>query len=193
MALNTAQRMEALINRVVRVLQEQQSGVEYEISIEELVGMLAQKANVLAGSTGVHFETKVLFNRMLSNRDADLILLILENLAQNGIEATPPGKRVAVGVTGDAETIIFEVRDQGSGLPPGREARLFMPYATGKKGGSGIGLAISKQLTQSLGAKLELTDNSSAGCTFRLIVPQPSAAAHRHATDEPSLAVNKSD
>ena len=192
-ALNTTQRMEALINRVVRVLQEQQTGAEYEISIEELVGMLTQKATVLADSTGVHFKTTVLFNRMLSNRDADLILLILENLVQNGIEATPPGKGVEVCVTGDAGTIIFEVRDQGSGLPPGMEARLFMPCVTGKKGGSGIGLSISKQLAQSLGAKLEMTQNTSAGCTFRLMVPPPSADTNRRATGEPLLAVNKPD
>jgi hypothetical protein len=48
-----------LINRVVRVLQEQQSGVEYEISIAELVGMLAPKAKALADAAGVCFETKV--------------------------------------------------------------------------------------------------------------------------------------
>ena len=190
-ALNTTQRMEALINRVVRVLQEQQTGAEYEISIEELVGMLTQKATVLADSTGVHFKTTVLFNRMLSNRDADLILLILENLVQNGIEATPPGKSVEVCVTGDSGAMIFEVRDQGSGLPPGMDARLFTPCTSAKKGGGGIGLAISKQLAQSLGAKLELTGRNPSGCTFRLLVPQPSADHNRRVTDEPLLAANK--
>jgi signal transduction histidine kinase len=192
-ALSTTQRMEELINRVVRVLQEQQTGAEYEISTAELAEMLAQKAKALAGSAGVHFETRVLFNRMLSNRDADLILLILENLVQNGIEATPPGKGVEVCVTGDAGATTFEVRDQGSGFPPGMESRLFMPCTSGKKGGGGIGLAISKQLAQSLGAKLELTGNRSSGCTFRLIVPQASADIRRHTVDEKFPAVNNPD
>lgn len=190
-ALSTTQRMEELINRVVRVLQEQQTGAEYEISVEELVGMVAQKAKALADSTGVRFEAKVLSDRMLSNRDADLILLILENLVQNGIEATPAGKGVEVCATGDTGAIIFEVRDQGSGLPPGMESRLFTPCTSGKKGGSGIGLSICKQLAQSLGAKLELTGNSSSGCTFRLILPQPSAHSKPRETDEPFLIANK--
>jgi signal transduction histidine kinase len=189
-ALSTTQRMEELINRVVRVLQERQTGAEYEISLEELVGMLAKKARVLADSTGVHFETKVLSDRMLSNRDADLILLILENLVQNGIEATPPGKGVEVCVTGDDRVVIFEVRDQGSGLPPGMDTRLFMPCTSVKKGGGGIGLAISKQLAQSLGAKLELTGSSPSGCTFRLIVPEKSTGTNRRAVDEEIPAVN---
>jgi signal transduction histidine kinase len=192
-ALSTTQRMEELINRVVRVLQEQQTGTEYEISVEELVGMVAQKAKALADSAGVRVETKILFDRMLSNRDADLILLILENLVQNGIEASPPGKGVEVGVTGDIGAIIFEVRDQGAGLPPGMEARLFTPCASGKKGGSGIGLSICKQLAQSLGAKLELKISNSTGCTFQLIVPPPSVDASRRATGEPIVAVNESE
>jgi signal transduction histidine kinase len=191
-ALSTTQRMEELINRVVRVLQEQQSGVEYEISLAELAGMLTQKTKVLADATGVRFETKVQLDGMLSNRDADLILLILENLVQNGIEATPSGKRVEVNVAGNSNAISFEVRDQGPGLPPGMDARLFMPCTSGKKGGGGIGLAISKQLAQSLGAKLELADGAASGCTFRLTVPQRSAASRRPA-DELFLAMDQPD
>ena len=152
--------------------------------------MLAQKAKVLADSTGVRFETKVHFDGVLSNRDADLILLILENLVQNGIEATSSGKSVEVSVTGNARAISFEVCDHGSGLSPGMEARLFLPCASGKKGGGGIGLAISKQLAQSLGAKLELAGNISSGCTFRLIVPQRSADAIQRTADEDFLGVD---
>jgi len=192
MALSTTQRMEELINRVVRVLQEQQNGAEYEISIAELAGILAPKAEALADSAGVRFGTRVLVDRTLSNREADLILLILENLVQNGIEATPPGKGVEVCVTGDVGAINFEVCDQGAGLSPAMQARLFMPCTSGKKGGGGIGLAISRQLAQSLGAKLELAVNSSTGCKFRLIVPQPSAGAIRPGTDESILAVDQS-
>jgi signal transduction histidine kinase len=190
-ALSTTQRMEELINRVVRVLQEQQSGAEYEVSIAELAGMLAQKAKGLADSTGVRLETKVLFDGLLSNRQADLILLILENLVQNGIEATPPGKSVEVRVAGDARAIVFEVRDQGPGLAPGMEGRLFMPCTSGKMGGGGIGLAISKQLAQSLGATLELAGNGSAGCVFRLMVPRQPAGATQSAAEGQSLAANQ--
>ncbi|MGC9943241.1 MAG: HAMP domain-containing sensor histidine kinase [Verrucomicrobiota bacterium] len=174
LALSTTQRMEELINRVVRVLQEQQTGTEYEMSITELVGMVVQNARTLAEANGVHLKTRICIDRMLSSRFADLILLVLENLVQNGIEATPPGKIVELSVTNGAGAINFEVCDQGTGLPPGTESRLFMPCTSAKKRGAGIGLAISKQLAQSLDAKLELTGNSAAGCTFRLVVPEQS-------------------
>jgi signal transduction histidine kinase len=190
-ALSTTQRMEELINRVVRVLQEQQDGAEYEISIAELAGMLAPRAKALADSTGVGFATRVLFDRTLSNRQADLILLILENLVQNAIEATPRGKGVELCVTGEAGVINFEVCDQGAGLPPGVQARLFMPCTSGKKGGGGIGLAISKQLAQSLGAKLELTHSSASGCKFRLSLPEQPAGAIPRTAEGQSVAMNQ--
>jgi len=100
--------------------------------------------------------------------------LILENLVQNAIEASPSGQSVELEVTHGVDVINIEVRDQGAGLPPGMESRLFMPCSSGKKRGGGIGLAISKQLAQSLDAQLQLIRNTPAGCTFQLIVPVPS-------------------
>jgi signal transduction histidine kinase len=189
-AVSTTQRMEELINRVVRVLQEQQTGAEYEISIAELVGMLGPKAKALADAAGVHFGARVQFDRSLSNREADLILLILENLVQNGIEATLAGKGVELRVTGDAGAVNFEVCDQGGGLSPDIQARLFMPCTSAKKGGGGIGLAISKQLAHSLGAKLELTESNPSGCTFRLRLPQPPSHAIQRGADGNLAAMN---
>ncbi|MGP8239917.1 MAG: sensor histidine kinase [Limisphaerales bacterium] len=183
-ALNTTQRMEDLINRVVRVLQEQQTGVEYEISLGELVEMLTQKARPLAESAGVCFAATVSCDTMLSNREADLILLILENLVQNGIEATPSGKSVEVRATGEAAMISFAVSDEGAGLSPTAAARLFTPGPSSKKGGGGIGLAISKQLAQSLGATLDLTQSSPSGCAFRLAVPRLPAGAFPQASGQ---------
>jgi signal transduction histidine kinase len=192
-ALGTTLRMEEMINRVVRVLQEQQSGVEYEISIVELIGMLAQKAKNLSDSAHVRLQTRILVDRLLSNREADLILLILENLVQNAIEATPHGNAVEVVVTGDREALRFAICDQGSGLPPGMETRLFLPCSSEKKGGGGIGLAISKQLAQSLGAKLELTNSGPAGCTFQLVLAPSPVAAIRGQTEDDFLAMNQPD
>jgi C4-dicarboxylate-specific signal transduction histidine kinase len=50
-------------------------------------------------------------------------------------------------------------------------AALFTPCKSTKEGGSGIGLAISKQLAHHLGADLELKTNSPGGCVFVLTVP----------------------
>jgi signal transduction histidine kinase len=174
-ALSTTQRMQEMINRVVRVLQEQQSGVEYEISAGELVGILEQKAKAAATVRGVGLETHNAAKENLSNHQTDLILLVLENLVQNGIDATPTGKMVQLSVVNSRDGLVFEVLDQGYGMPAALAANLFTPCTSTKKGGGGIGLAISKQLAQHLGATLELVSNSTAGCVFRFTVPTQKA------------------
>lgn len=188
-AMDTTQRMEELVNRVVRVLQEQQNAVKYEISLAELAGMLNQRARIVAEPAGVCLETTIMFDRPLSNRDADLILLILENLVQNAIEATPRGGPVKVWMSSDDATVIFEIRDHGSGIPADLAARLFAPCVSSKKGGGGIGLAICKQLAQSLGARLELAVNGPTGCVFRLVVPQPVTRSSSLELDRPFTTI----
>ena len=171
LAIATTQRMQALIDRVVRVLQEQQTVTEYEISFPELLDMLAGKLQPAAQMAGVGYSSSLSASGAVSNRSADLILLILENLLQNAIDATPAGKAVHLRVLSDESNIRFDVEDEGPGLSPALKDRLFTPCHSEKKGGSGIGLAISRQLATHLGATLELERSSPGGCCFRLILP----------------------
>jgi signal transduction histidine kinase len=171
LAMASTQRMQMLIDRVVRVLQEQQMVVEYQISFAELLEMIASEVRPVAQAARVKFTSSLDVNGVVSNREADLILLILENLIQNAIEATPPGKAVYLRVRSDPAHVLMEVQDEGPGLSPELAGRLFTPCLSPKKGGSGIGLTISRQLAVHLGASLELIQSPAAGCCFRLTLP----------------------
>ena len=108
----------------------------------------------------------------LRNRDANLVLLILENLLTNAIEASHAGDAVSVRLsTGGAGVVQCEVEDHGAGLPMHVRTRLFQPCQSAKAGGNGIGLAISKQLAAHLGAELTLLKTDASGTTFTLILP----------------------
>jgi len=170
LAIATTKRMEELLNRVVGVLQ-QSNVADYEVSLGEVAEMLEAKFKPLAQARGVRLQTAPAPAGSLSNREADLILLILENLVQNALEASPPGKTVCVRIFQDGRNVCFEVEDEGQGIPLAVAERLFAPCLSPKKGGSGIGLAISSQLAKHLGAELELKKSSLAGCTFRLALP----------------------
>ena len=171
LAVASTQRMQWLIDRVVRVLQEQQTAPEYEISLEELIQLLESKLQPVAQAAGVSLRPTLRARGTISNRQADLILLVLENLLQNAIDATPAGKTVNLRLVSQGPGVSMEVEDQGSGLGPEMADRLFTPCASAKKGGSGIGLAISRQLAIHLGATLELKHSSPQGCCFRLVLP----------------------
>ncbi len=171
-ALATTQRMQALIAGVVRVLEEQKTTGHYEISLRELVEIISSKMLPMARGAGVQFYTQLKAEGLLANREANLVILILENLVQNALQATPEGKSVRLLVTRAEGEIHCEVRDEGPGFAQELRARLFAPCHSTKEGGSGIGLAISKQLATQINASLELKATSPAGCVFRLSFPQ---------------------
>lgn len=171
-AISTARRMQTLVNEVVRVLKEEQGTAQYEMSLEELQGALMSKIGTPAREKGVILNFHWSGEGDLSNRDANLILLVLENLAQNAIQATPPGKAVTFKLAEAGEWLVLEIADEGPGLPEVIQNCLFTPVQSTKEGGSGIGLAISKQLASHLGAELDVAGTSPAGTVFRLSIPK---------------------
>ena len=64
----------------------------------------------------------------------------------------------------------FLVEDFGRGLPPAVRARIFQPCASTKVGGSGLGLALSHQLAQRAGGRLDVVRSDELGTCFRLVL-----------------------
>lgn len=170
-AVATTQRMQSLINDVVRVLREESHIGDYEITAAELAEIITGKMQPLAREAGVRFHTDLRCAGTLANRDANLVMLILENLIQNAIQATARGKAVQFSLSMLEQRLVCEVRDEGPGLSDTARKSLFSPCQSIKAGGSGIGLAISKQLASHLGADLELKSSQPDGCAFVLSLP----------------------
>jgi signal transduction histidine kinase len=168
-AIAATRRMQTMINEVVGVLREEEGTGQYELSLAEVVDIISAKVQLLCAQRRVELDVRSNARAVLPNRSANLIALILMNLLQNAVEATPAGKRISLVLARDGDCILAEVHDQGPGFPEGRN--VFAPCQSNKDGGSGIGLAISKQLANHLGAGLELNRSSPSGCVFVLSLP----------------------
>ncbi len=169
-AIVATRRMQGLITQVVNVLREEEGSAQFQITQAELAEIVVSKVHPLSLETGVRLVTQVNGGAALPNRTANLVALILVNLVQNALQATPRGQSVTL-LLNSAENLVCEVRDEGPGFPDTLADNLFSPCQSTKEGGSGIGLAISKQLANHLGAALELKSHSAAGCVFALTVP----------------------
>jgi signal transduction histidine kinase len=176
-AVASTRRMQALINQVVGILREDQAGTRYEVSLAELGEMLSGRLLPLARERGAEFTVTAQADAVLPNRVANLVTLILVNLAENALEATPRGRAVTVVIARRNEGLSCEVHDQGPGFPATQP--LFTPCPSTKEGGGGIGLALCKQLAQHLGAALELRRNTPEGCVFALTLPLAQAERGR--------------
>lgn len=171
LAVSSTRRMQMMIGEIVRVLRDEDSASQYELSLEEFLSLVSSKVRPLAVEAGVRFATELSAEGTLHNREANLLSLILYNLAHNAIQATAPGKSVVLRVFRQLDNVVCEVQDEGHGLTESQRAALFQPCPSQKEGGSGIGLAISKQLAKSIGAEVELKESSNLGSVFVLRFP----------------------
>ena len=165
-AVASTRRMQSLINQVVGVLREEQAGTAYEVTLAELEQLVRNRVQPLAREAGVNFATLIQTEAALPNLAANLVALVLINLAENAVQASPRGKSVTLAVRREDGRLQFEVRDEGSGFPA--DTPLFTPCVSTKDGGTGIGLALCKQLANHLGAELELATSTANGCVFTL-------------------------
>jgi len=110
---------------------------------------------------------------LLVRVDSDLMKQAIMNLVLNGVQAMTEGGTLTLKARRDGEMILAEVMDQGCGIPPEAQEKIFELYFTtkGDKGGSGIGLAQTYQIMQWHYGSVEFDTIVGAGTTFRLRLP----------------------
>ncbi len=94
------------------------------------------------------------------------------NLVDNAIDFAPPGGQVTVSAQHQAETVVISVTDDGPGIPPENQTRVFEPFFTTRPvgQGAGLGLDIVQRVVRSHGGSVELS--SEPGRTeFRVRLP----------------------
>ncbi len=112
--------------------------------------------------------------------DATMMAQVFTNLIKNAAEAVdevredaPEGwsPEISVTMTEDADAVTISIADNGPGLPEDR-SRLFEPYVTLKKGGTGLGLPIVKKIVEEHGGTFILTDAPKRGALAELRLPR---------------------
>jgi signal transduction histidine kinase len=99
---------------------------------------------------------------------------VLTNLVQNAIEAVPDRTgRVWIGGSVEGGELVLSVKDNGSGIAPEVQSRLFTPFFTtkGPGAGMGLGLTIVRRVVQSLGGVLHVVSAPGAGAEFIVRLP----------------------
>jgi len=167
-ALSASRRMQSLVEQTLEVLGDARGEPAYELSVKELVSDVQKRVATAAERRKLKLSVQADGSCTLSSRTANLVSLVLVNLLENAIEATPTGGTVSLTAAPETDCLRFRVRDEGTGFPETLRHHLFLPCKSTREGGSGIGLAICKQITDHLGAKLDLAESSSQGCVFVL-------------------------
>ncbi|HZQ28818.1 MAG TPA: ATP-binding protein [Acidimicrobiales bacterium] len=113
--------------------------------------------------------------------DARLVREVLENLIANAVKHAPPSTTVTVTVRQDGSSVRFDVTDQGPGIPPTEQSRVFEQFYRTRQSieealpGAGLGLWIARRLTEVMGGTVGLSSRPGQGTTFWATVPLLSA------------------
>lgn len=85
-----------------------------------------------------------------------------------------------------AREVTIHVIDTGPGIPPEKHAEIFRPYVTGRKGGSGLGLAVTRRIVEEHGGRIDLFSEPGKGSDFvvRLPVEGPTDSSRAIADDD---------
>ncbi|MBL9202829.1 MAG: hypothetical protein JNL39_20120 [Opitutaceae bacterium] len=170
-ASELTRRLRTMVNDIAAVLHDEQTGAKFELTPADVAEIVLTKVRAEAAVRGVTLESSTAAGRPIAGRRANLATLVLRNLLQNAIEASPRGGRVRLASRAMAGTgVEFAVEDDGGGLPVAVRTRLFQPCASTKPGGSGLGLALSHRLAQQAGGRLELVRSDARGTSFRLVL-----------------------
>ncbi len=113
--------------------------------------------------------------------DPDMIRRVLINLLENAIKYSKTGTAIEIGARSEPGVVQFWVQDQGPGVPPADQKRIFEKFArvnvSGRRpGGLGIGLAFCRTAVQAHGGRIWIESEEGKGSRFLFTLPvKPSA------------------
>jgi signal transduction histidine kinase len=119
----------------------------------------------------------------------DQLVQVVFNLVLNAIDATGKGGCISVCARHTERGLVLAVTDDGVGIEPAAQQRLFQPYFTTKKHGTGLGLFVLRRIAEDHGGSVEVESAPNQGATFRVTlptapVPRRDSRLHTHAGTE---------
>jgi PAS domain S-box-containing protein len=189
----SARHLLELIEEVLTYSRMEMGREEAHIRPTDLGGLVREVAGriePLARAKQLGLQLEVPPGKLIVETDSAKLRQIITNLLSNAVKFTNQGG-VTLAVHLTESEILIEVRDTGIGITPEQQTKLFEPFwqleqgTTRRVGGTGLGLSVSRRLTDLLGGQISVVSTLGKGSTFTVRLPrdQPRSegAADNHA------------
>jgi PAS domain S-box-containing protein len=175
-----------LINEVLEISRIEAGTMTVSLEPVHVGGAVAEVVNLLeplAAQQGVVLHNEVPFDgEEYVQADAQRLKQVLLNLVSNALKYNTPQGSVRITLAAPAERILISVADTGQGISEENQAKLFTPFD--RLGadettieGTGLGLALSKLLTEAMCGTLAVESEAGIGSTFTVALPATDAPA----------------
>jgi signal transduction histidine kinase len=177
------QRLTRLINNLLDLAKIEAGLVEWRsetVAVDTLLERVRDSFAALAGERRVRLELDREPAAGDLHGDGDKLTQVLLNLVSNAVKHSPDNAAVRVRVRPcDGGGVRFEVEDEGPGVPPGSEERVFERFAQlesgEERGGTGLGLTICKQIIEHHGGRIWTEPARRRGALFIAELPRRAA------------------
>ncbi len=162
------------LDRVVQTLVDFSRPVELQLEEQDLrriVSGVLMLASAELETRDVYVQSNLPDHVVLAKVDSDLLKQALLNIVLNGAQAMVDGGKLEVRLAENGRTALLSIHDEGAGIPDDIRDKIFDLYFTTKKGGSGIGLAMTYRIVQLHNGSIEVESGATTGTTFTLRLP----------------------
>jgi signal transduction histidine kinase len=179
-----AQRMSRMIDRVLLLGRADAGMLDFQpqpLALRRLCSEMVSEAKVQQPNERCELALEVDEAVGEGEYDEKLLRHIFGNLLSNALKYSPDGGQVRFAVRRVGDATVFEVSDQGIGIPADEIPHLFQTFHrasnTGAIQGTGLGLAIVKNAVERHGGRIEVASCVGEGTTFRVTLPVTVTAA----------------
>ncbi len=173
-----AEHLLRLMNDVLDLSRLQMAKLDLQIEVLSLAAVAEQAVHLARGlSPEKHLVLTADVDPALAVRaDERRVLQVLHNLLANGIRYSPPGGTVTITARPEETVVWVLVRDQGPGIAPDDQERIFEPFValevSGIEPGAGLGLSVCQNLLHAMGGDIRVDSAPGQGATFMFSLPR---------------------
>ncbi len=173
-------RLGHLIEDLIAFSTASREGIELKleaVSISDMAREIVERAKPKAAQEGVKLRLSVGKGIPPVQADAEKLNWVIYQLLDNAIKFTPEGGRIKLWAQQVSGFVTIAVTDTGIGIPPGQLDEVFQPFhqldgsPTRRYAGTGLGLALVKQIVEAHGSKINAESMEEKGSTFRFELP----------------------
>ncbi len=139
----------------------------------ELVQLITNVIDLFIGTEDVHLTVRSSNEKIFVMGDKDQFVRVFNNLIKNAVQAIPRDRegRVEIEIEKQRNQVVILIKDNGVGIDDNQRSKIFVPYFTTKNTGTGLGLAMVKQMIENHKGTIEFESLKDQGTTFIIRVP----------------------
>jgi len=148
------------------------------VEMEALVKNLVARMELANRQRGVTISTRVHHDKCVVHCDAQLLERAMGNLVKNAMDVSKSGQKITIDVVLNKGKWYFHLEDEGPGIKPEDLPEIFEPFFTTKAKGTGLGLALTREIIISHGGEITAGNLPEKGAYFTFWIPQYHEQGH---------------